>query len=118
MQMAPVPLRIAYRFVDELVQTSHSDKISDLAFPHEYSEVFATAGTPACLPACQALHSVAVAEAVAAVQASTTSASGTWRPAASYSVSLCPTWSATASRSQRYDDGSVLVRSSCFRRST
>jgi WD40 repeat protein len=32
------------RFADELLQTAHSEKINALAFPHEYSEVFATAG--------------------------------------------------------------------------
>jgi hypothetical protein len=41
------------RFSDELIQTSHSDKINDLAFPHEYSEVFATAG--ACVNGYQPL---------------------------------------------------------------
>jgi cilia- and flagella-associated protein 52 len=30
---------------EELIQTAHADKINDMAFPHEYSEVFATAGT-------------------------------------------------------------------------
>lgn len=34
----------ALRFQDELIQTAHDDKINDLAFPYEYSEVFATAG--------------------------------------------------------------------------
>ena len=32
------------RFVEELVQTSHSEKVNDLAFPHEFSDVFATCG--------------------------------------------------------------------------
>lgn len=32
------------RLTEELIQTAHNDKINDLAFPHEYSEVFATAG--------------------------------------------------------------------------
>jgi WD40 repeat protein len=33
-----------HRLTSELVQTSHSERVNDLAFPHEYSEVFATAG--------------------------------------------------------------------------
>ncbi|GLC39328.1 Cilia- and flagella-associated protein 52 [Pleodorina starrii] len=33
------------RLKEELIQTAHADKINGLAFPHEYSEVFATCGT-------------------------------------------------------------------------
>lgn len=32
------------KFVEELVQTAHSEKINSLTFPAEYSEVFATCG--------------------------------------------------------------------------
>ncbi|KAL6756928.1 WD40-repeat-containing domain protein [Haematococcus lacustris] len=32
------------KLTDELLQTSHAEKINDLSFPHEFSEVFATAG--------------------------------------------------------------------------
>lgn len=32
------------KFYEELVQTSHSDKINDLSFPHEFSDVFTTCG--------------------------------------------------------------------------
>lgn len=32
------------RMEAHLLQTSHSDRINDLAFPHEFSDVFATAG--------------------------------------------------------------------------
>mmetsp|Transcript_4864 Transcript_4864/g.10439 ORF Transcript_4864/g.10439 Transcript_4864/m.10439 type:complete len:634 (-) Transcript_4864:766-2667(-) len=35
---------VAGKFVEELVQTAHAEKINDLAFPHEFSEVFATCG--------------------------------------------------------------------------
>lgn len=35
---------LAGKFTEELIQTAHCDKINDLAFPSEYSEVFATAG--------------------------------------------------------------------------
>ena len=35
----------ACRLTEELVQTAHNDKINDLAFPVEYSDVFATCGT-------------------------------------------------------------------------
>lgn len=52
------------KFVDELLQTAHSDKINDLAFPHEYSEVFATASTGCIrvwhLATCRELLRVAV----------------------------------------------------------
>lgn len=33
------------RLKEELVQTAHAEKINGLAFPHEFSEVFATCGT-------------------------------------------------------------------------
>nr|A8ILK1.1 RecName: Full=Cilia- and flagella-associated protein 52 [Chlamydomonas reinhardtii] len=33
------------RLKEELVQTAHNDKINGMAFPNEYSEVFATCGT-------------------------------------------------------------------------
>jgi hypothetical protein len=33
------------RLKEELVQTAHSERINGLAFPHEYSDVFATCGT-------------------------------------------------------------------------
>ncbi|KAF5832700.1 flagellar associated protein [Dunaliella salina] len=33
-----------HKLAEELIQTAHNDKINDLAFPYEYSEVFATAG--------------------------------------------------------------------------
>lgn len=32
------------RLKEELIQTAHADKINGLAFPHEYSDVFATCG--------------------------------------------------------------------------
>ncbi|GAX75920.1 hypothetical protein CEUSTIGMA_g3363.t1 [Chlamydomonas eustigma] len=32
------------KLVEELVQTAHSEKVNGLAFPHEFSEVFATCG--------------------------------------------------------------------------
>ncbi|MEW5298669.1 MAG: hypothetical protein WDW36_001762 [Sanguina aurantia] len=35
----------AARMTEELVQTSHMDRINDLAFPHEFSDVFATCGS-------------------------------------------------------------------------
>ncbi len=34
----------ACRFVEELVQTAHSERVNDMAFPHEFSDVFATCG--------------------------------------------------------------------------
>jgi hypothetical protein len=36
------PVDAACRFEEQIVQTAHSDKISGLAFPHQYAEVFAT----------------------------------------------------------------------------
>jgi hypothetical protein len=35
-------LLLACRFEEQTVQTAHSDKISGLAFPDQYGEVFAT----------------------------------------------------------------------------
>ena len=32
------------RLSSELIQIAHDNQVNDLAFPHEYSEVFATAG--------------------------------------------------------------------------
>lgn len=38
------PCSTTCRLVDELVQTSHSERVNDLAFPYEFSDVFATCG--------------------------------------------------------------------------